>query len=85
MPTSVHIPPALLKAVDKKARELKISRNRLVIQALEKEVGSQDKGWPPGFFEQFTPAETEEDKGVEAEFMQSMNRPRRSRKPPPDL
>ncbi len=49
MPTSVHIPKKLLDAVDRRARELKISRNRLIIQALESEVA--EKGWPPGFIE----------------------------------
>ena len=38
MPTSVHIPKPLLVAVDRRARALKISRNRLIVQALEREV-----------------------------------------------
>lgn len=49
MATSVHIPKPLLAAVDRKARALKISRNRFIIQALEKEVDV--RGWSPGFFD----------------------------------
>jgi hypothetical protein len=40
----------LLAAVDKRARALRISRNQLVVRALEREVqGGND--WSPGFFE----------------------------------
>ncbi len=50
MPTSVHLPTDLLAAVDKRARALRISRNQLVVRALEREVqGGND--WSPGFFE----------------------------------
>lgn len=48
MPTSVHIPKALLAAADRKAKQLGISRNRLIIQALEHEI---ERGWSSGFFE----------------------------------
>jgi hypothetical protein len=77
VPTSVHIPKQLLAAVDRKARALKISRNRLIVRALEREVES---GWPPGFFEQLrgTDASTVE------EFRDSMDvvrAARRSKRP----
>jgi hypothetical protein len=49
MPTSVHIPKPLLAAVDRKAKALRISRNRLIIKALEAEV--EERGWSPGFFD----------------------------------
>ena len=49
MPTSVHIPKPLLEAVDRKAKSLRISRNRLIINALEREV--EQHGWSPGFFD----------------------------------
>jgi predicted transcriptional regulator len=56
MPTSVHIPKPLLVAVDRRARALKISRNRLIVQALEREVkGGAD--WSPGFFERLEDTE----------------------------
>jgi hypothetical protein len=50
MATSVHIPKPLLEAVDRRARALKMSRNRLIVKALEREV-SGGPGWSPGFFE----------------------------------
>jgi len=50
MSTSVHIPKVLLEAVDRRARALKISRNRLIVKALEREV-SGGSGWSSGFFE----------------------------------
>jgi hypothetical protein len=49
MATSVHIPKPLLAAVDRKAEALRISRNRLIIKALEAEV--EERGWSPGFFD----------------------------------
>jgi hypothetical protein len=58
MPTSVHIPKPLLVAVDRRARALKISRNRLIVQALEREVkGGAD--WSPGFFERLEGSDAE--------------------------
>ncbi len=53
MPVRVNIPPPLLASLDRKARALKISRNRLILLALEKEVGPSPD-WPPGFFERLS-------------------------------
>jgi predicted transcriptional regulator len=50
MGTSVHVPVELLKAVDKRARALRISRNRLILRALEREL-EQGPEWSAGFFE----------------------------------
>jgi hypothetical protein len=50
MATSVHIPKPLLEAVDRRARALKISRNRLILKALEREIGG-GPGWSSEFFE----------------------------------
>lgn len=50
MGTSVHIPKPLLDAVDRRARVLRISRNRLVLRALEREV-AEGADWSEGFFE----------------------------------
>lgn len=51
MTTSIHIPKTFLEAVDRKARALKISRNRLIVRALEREL-TAGANWSPGFFEQ---------------------------------
>jgi hypothetical protein len=50
MPTSVHIPDKLLKVADKRAKALGISRNRLIVRALEPELQA-GADWSPGFFE----------------------------------
>ena len=79
MPTSVHIPKPLLVAVDRKARALKISRNRLIVQALEREI-AQDSNWSPDFFDRLESPEA----GVEGaadEMLKAIHGQRRSKKP----
>jgi hypothetical protein len=82
VPTSVHIPKKLLAAVDRKARTLKISRNRLIIHALEKEV--EQRGWPPGFLEYLGVPDPELEQAVD-EMMAGIRTNRRGSKPPPRL
>lgn len=80
MATSVHIPKPLLAAVDRKARTLRISRNRLIIQALEHEV--EERGWSPGFFDQMRG----DDPATNEDFRRSMDvvaANRKSKRSPP--
>jgi predicted transcriptional regulator len=79
MPTSVHIPKPLLVAVDRKARALKISRNRLIVQALEREV-THGSDWSPGFFGQLESAEAGVKEAAE-EMLKTIQGQRRSKKP----
>ena len=79
MPTSVHIPKPLLQAVDRRARALKISRNKLIIQALEREV-TAGADWPPGFFEQLGYADPELVSAV-SEMSRAIAANRRSKAP----
>jgi hypothetical protein len=79
MPTSVHIPKPLLVAVDRRARALKISRNRLIVQALEREV-TEGSSWSPGFFERLESPE-EGVKEAAAELLKTIEGQRRSKKP----
>jgi hypothetical protein len=81
MPTSVHLPQKLLEAVDKRARALRISRNQLVVRALEREVSGGE--WSPGFFEALSEATPELRADVD-ELMQQVQR-RRSSKGAPKL
>jgi len=79
MPTSVHIPKPLLVAVDRRARALKISRNRLIVQALQREV-TAGTDWSPGFFERLASPEP----AVQAradEMLRAIQGQRRSKKP----
>jgi len=50
MATSVQIPKPLLEAVDRRAHTLRISRNRLIVKALERELAEGDE-WSAEFFE----------------------------------
>lgn len=76
MPTSVHLPDKLLQAVDRKAKALRISRNQLVVRALQREL--EDSEWSPGFFEKL--AKTDEDIGPAVdEMMNSIRKGRRSK------
>ncbi|HET8796931.1 MAG TPA: ribbon-helix-helix protein, CopG family [Thermoanaerobaculia bacterium] len=79
MPTSVHIPRSLLVAVDRKARALKISRNRLIVQALEREV-TQGSNWSPDFFRRLESPEAGVEQAAEA-MLKTIRGRRRSKKP----
>ena len=41
MPTTIHVPAPLLTAVDRRAKALRISRKRLIVQALERAVNAR--------------------------------------------
>jgi predicted transcriptional regulator len=79
MPTTVHIPDALLKSVDRRAKALGISRNRLVVRALEKALNDRT-GWSPEFLEQLRHADAETAKAVD-ELLTGVTRARRSKLP----
>jgi len=76
MPTSVHLPSKLLEAVDRKAKALRISRNQLVVQALEREV--QDAEWSAGFFERLASTDSETSRAVD-DMMRDIRKARRSK------
>ena len=76
MPTSVHLPSKLLEAIDRKAKALRISRNQLVVQALEREV--QDADWSPGFFERLADTDSETSRAID-DMMSDIRKARRSK------
>jgi metal-responsive CopG/Arc/MetJ family transcriptional regulator len=80
MATSVHIPKPLLLAVDRRARALKMSRNKLIIQALEREV-TEGADWPQGFFEKLATRDPELAATVD-EMVTTIHASRRSKGPP---
>lgn len=82
MPTSVHIPARLLEALDRRAKRLGVSRNRLIVTALEHEL-SRSTTWSPGFFEKLAAARPEHTAAID-EMMETI-RTRRTRKGPPPL
>jgi hypothetical protein len=80
MPTSVHIPKLLLEAVDRRARSLKVSRNRLIVKALEREV-SGGTGWNPEFFERLRNVD-DATAAAAGEMLALVRAARRSKEPP---
>jgi hypothetical protein len=79
MPTSVHIPAALLEAADRKARAIGISRNRLIVRALEREL-APSAGWTTGFFEALSNVSPETASAVD-ELRTEIRKARRSKRP----
>lgn len=82
MPTSVHLPKPLLEAVDRRARALRISRNRLIVRALERELANSSE-WSSGFFEEL--ARTDDATREAVDGLLDQIRQRRSSKEPPRL
>jgi metal-responsive CopG/Arc/MetJ family transcriptional regulator len=80
MATSVHIPENLLKEVDRRAKTLKMSRNRYIVEALRKVLADQTS-WSAPFLEQLDRLAPVE--GVD-EMLDGI-KARRSRKGPPEL
>lgn len=79
MPTTVHIPDPLLKSVDRRAKALGISRNRLVVRALEQAV-SVPVDWSPEFLQRLRTVDPETSTAVD-ELLTAVTRARRSKEP----
>jgi predicted transcriptional regulator len=79
MPTTVHIPDPLLKSVDRRAKALGISRNRLVVRALEQAV-SVRSGWAPEFLQRLRNVDRETRAAVD-ELLTTVKQARRSKEP----
>lgn len=79
MPTSVHLPKSLLAALDQRAKYLRISRNRLIVQALERELQAADE-WSPGFFERLEQTDAATKAAVD-EMLEVITKNRRSKEP----
>ena len=81
MATTVHLPQDLLDAVDRKAHALRMSRNRLIRRALEREVAGGTE-WSPGFLERLRAPEPETIELVD-EMLDAIRAGRRSKRPRP--
>lgn len=79
MPTTVHIPPPLLKSVDRRARALGISRNRLVVRALEQAVSART-AWAPEFLQRLRHVDRETSVAAD-ELLNAVKQARRSKEP----
>jgi Ribbon-helix-helix protein, copG family len=79
MATTVHIPAALLKSVDRRARALGVSRNRLIVRALEEAV-SPRTGWAPEFLERLRRVDCDTATAVD-DLLTDVTAARRSKRP----
>lgn len=79
MPTTVHIPPALLKAVDRRAKALRVSRNRLVVRALEQAIRERTT-WAPEFLARLRDVDAETAAAVD-DLLTAVTQARRSKRP----
>lgn len=79
MPTSVHLPKSLLDAVDRRARSLRLSRNKLIVRALEREL-RDGNDWSPGFFDRLGQSDPQVSSAVD-EMLAQIHRARRSKPP----
>jgi hypothetical protein len=80
--TTIHIPDPLLERVDTRAKILGISRNRLILEALEEKVGARDE-WAPELVHMLAePVSSAADKELE-DSLTVVRRRRSSRKSPP--
>ena len=79
MPTSVHIPATLLQRADQRAQALGISRNRLIVRALEREL-REGSDWSPAFFERLRAIDDDAVRAVD-EMLSAIRRSRHSKAP----
>ena len=79
MPTTVHIPSGLLKSVDRRARALGVSRNRLIIRALEEAVSERPR-WTPEFLARLRETDRDTRDAVD-DLLSAVKAARRSRVP----
>lgn len=79
MATTVHIPDALLKSVDRRAKALGVSRNRLIVRALERAV-SERSAWAPEFLEELRKVDHETVAAVD-DLLVEVKQARRSKSP----
>ena len=83
MATTVHIPPRLLAAAERRARALRISRNRLIVRALERELG-EAQTWSDEFLDALRKTDTETVDAVDR-MLAEIKKRRRSKHQPPEL
>ena len=84
MPTTVHLPKRLLERVDARADALGLSRNRLIIEALEEKLEAH-ASWAPELVQLLRSSVTSEVREASADMDREIARARRSRKAPPKL
>jgi len=83
MATTVHIPAALLRRIDARAKARGMSRNRLIVEALDRSL-AEDDDWSPEFVDALAGMSADAAVSRAADQMlASISRTRRSRRKPP--
>lgn len=71
-----------MAAVDRRAQDLRVTRNRYIVRALERSLRS-DTEWSPGFVEELRSARHDpKDQRVLAEMRDAIKANRKSKEPP---
>jgi len=81
--TTIHIPGDLLETVDARAREYGLSRNRFILNALERCL-AEEGNWSPGFLAALRTPVTRSDANAVTELVAEVTS-RRTSKPAPRL
>jgi len=81
MTTTVHLAPDLLERIDRRARELGISRNRYIARALERTIEGETE-WSPRLMEALEEAKKDTEGRSAVDEMMGEIRSRRSSKKP---
>lgn len=82
VPTTVHIPERLLDRVDARAKALGVSRNRLIVEALEEKLAPHAT-WPPELVKLLSQPADPQIVAATREFERAIEHGRRSRRRPP--
>ena len=82
MSTTVHIPTRLLAALDRRARALRVSRNHLIVRAVERDLTDQS-AWPPEFLTALRAVDPEQ--AADVDHLLAHLRTSRRSKPPVSL
>ena len=81
MTTTVHLAPDLVERIDRRARELGISRNRYIARALERSI-EEESQWSPRLVEALEEGKRDSEGHDAVEEMMGAIRSRRSSKNP---
>ena len=84
MSTTVHLPPDLLAAVDRRAQDLAVSRNRYIVRALEQAV-AVETGWSARFVGELAAARSDAEGRRALDALRAAVAAGRTRKEPPAL
>ena len=84
MSTTIHLSGDLLSAVDRRAKDLQLTRNRYIVRALERSLRSETE-WSPAFVEELRAARNDQEDQQALSEMRAAIQANRSSKGPPTL